>query len=435
MTEQRTVLFISHAFPEDNYFAAWLSSKLNLLGYETWLDLDDISAGDSFYTEIEPIIRQKAMRFIAVSSKAYVKKARIVQTGVNRELDTARTVKGVDKFFLPVRCDEVSFDDFPMHYSSLDAIDFHGNWGNGLLELVEQLEKKGIPKRDEPINPLGNWFRSIASTSVSFERTERYRSNWLPLQLPAKVYVHSLHEPINKAQVWQIPYPKLLVAKYLISFFPADVARRFVEVIATTEVPTEDFKGDDALLLVDGGELRNPKSKLIDLLNRSFAHRLRLAGLIHHKDRDTFYFRRNADRDEVISLKHFGKRSRQVTGIKTVSIGGKKILVNWHYSLTASASLHPLPIFRLHYSLVFTDQRFRRFDDALSQTLRRKVPSDWYNRRWLETMLAAILKLATPDGVSIEVDVGGKNRLVISTMPVTAESPMGYFEPSAINAD
>jgi hypothetical protein len=401
MTDQRTVLFISHAYPEDNYFAAWLSSKLNLLGYVTWLDLDDISAGDSFYTEIEPIIRQRAIRFIAVTSKAYVQKARVVQTGVNRELDTARTVRGV----------------------------------NGLLELVEQLEEQDVPKNDQPINPLGNWFKSIASNSGTIERTERYKSNWLPFELPAKVYVHSLNEPINKAQVWQIPYPKLLVANYLIGFFPEEVARRFVESTATTDMPTDAFKSDETLLLIDGGELRSPKGKLIDLLNRSFSHQLRLAGLIHHKDRDTFYFRKNAERDEAISLKHFGKRSRQITGVKTVSIDRKKMLVNWHYSLTASASLHPSPIFRLHYSLVLTDGRFRRFDDALSHSLRRKVPSDWYNRRWLETMLAAILKIATPNDDIIEIDVGGTDKLVISTTPISAESPMGYLEPSSIDAD
>lgn len=435
MTDQRTVLFISHAYPEDNYFAAWLSSKLNLLGYVTWLDLDDISAGDSFYTEIEPIIRQRAIRFIAVTSKAYVQKARVVQTGVNRELDTARTVRGVAKFLLPLRCDDVSYDDFPMHYSSLDAIDFHGNWENGLLELVEQLEEQDVPKNDQPINPLGNWFKSIASNSGTIERTERYKSNWLPFELPAKVYVHSLNEPINKAQVWQIPYPKLLVANYLIGFFPEEVARRFVESTATTDMPTDAFKSDETLLLIDGGELRSPKGKLIDLLNRSFSHQLRLAGLIHHKDRDTFYFRKNAERDEAISLKHFGKRSRQITGVKTVSIDRKKMLVNWHYSLTASASLHPSPIFRLHYSLVLTDGRFRRFDDALSHSLRRKVPSDWYNRRWLETMLAAILKIATPNEDIIEIDVGGTDKLVISTTPISAESPMGYLEPSSIDAD
>lgn len=435
MTDQRTVLFISHAFPEDNYFAAWLSSKLNILGYETWLDLDDIGAGDSFYTEIEPIIRHKAIRFIAITSKAYVHKARTVQTGVNRELDTARTVRAVEKFFLPVRCDEVSYDDFPMHYSSLAAIDFHGNWERGLLELVEQLEDQGIPKQEEPINPLNNWFKSIANNSEALQRTERYRSNWLPVQLPGKVYVHSLHEPITKAHVWQIPYPKVIVAKYLIGFFPADVARRFVEITTTTEVPVDEFRHDDSLLLVDGGELRNPKSKLIDLLNRSFAHRLRLAGLTHHKDRDTFYFRRNGDHNEAISLKHYGKRSRQVTGTKTISVDRKKMIVNWHYSLTASASLHPVPIFRLHYSLVFTDRNYRRFDDALSQALRRKVPSDWYNRRWLETMLAAVLKIATPEMDTIEVEVGGKENLVISTMPVSAESPMGYNEPSSIDED
>ena len=146
-----------------------------------------------------------------------------------------------------------------MHYSSLSAVDFSSNWEDGLLDLLEQLEKQDIPKREHPINPLMNWFKAISNNSSAIERAERYRSNWLPFDLPDKVFVHSLPEPVNKARVWQIPFPKLLVANYLIGFFPTDVAKRFVDVLATTEAIVADFQADENLLLVDGRELRSPK--------------------------------------------------------------------------------------------------------------------------------------------------------------------------------
>ncbi len=41
-------IFISHANPEDNYFASWLATKLNLLGYEVWCDTEELKGGEDF---------------------------------------------------------------------------------------------------------------------------------------------------------------------------------------------------------------------------------------------------------------------------------------------------------------------------------------------------------------------------------------------------
>lgn len=36
----RDTLFISHATPEDNEFAIWIGSRLEMLGYKVWIDTD-----------------------------------------------------------------------------------------------------------------------------------------------------------------------------------------------------------------------------------------------------------------------------------------------------------------------------------------------------------------------------------------------------------
>ncbi len=51
-------IFVGHATPEDNYFSAWLSSKLRLFGYDVWCDLSELLGGEDFWKNIETVIRQ-----------------------------------------------------------------------------------------------------------------------------------------------------------------------------------------------------------------------------------------------------------------------------------------------------------------------------------------------------------------------------------------
>ena len=37
----KDTIFISHATPTDNIFAAWLATKLELCGYKVWVDINE----------------------------------------------------------------------------------------------------------------------------------------------------------------------------------------------------------------------------------------------------------------------------------------------------------------------------------------------------------------------------------------------------------
>lgn len=64
---ENTTIFISHATHEDDYFAIWLCVRLRALGYDAWVDQEELKVGDSFATIIQPIIQKKSIRFIAIN--------------------------------------------------------------------------------------------------------------------------------------------------------------------------------------------------------------------------------------------------------------------------------------------------------------------------------------------------------------------------------
>ncbi|MFN8297614.1 MAG: toll/interleukin-1 receptor domain-containing protein [Chitinophagales bacterium] len=108
----KDTIFISHANPQDNYFASWLASKLRLLGYQVWVDVRDIKPGQYFNRDFEAVIRDQSIRFLAVVSKDYISKAKISDTGVMNEILCARTIKDVQDFIIPLKYDETDYAQF-----------------------------------------------------------------------------------------------------------------------------------------------------------------------------------------------------------------------------------------------------------------------------------------------------------------------------------
>jgi hypothetical protein len=128
---KKKLIFISHSTHQDDYPAAWLAAKLKQLGYDVWIDLEDLSAGDSFNTVIKPIIQGDSKIFIAVTTKSYSEKSNNQNSGVSRELNCAATINTNElghNFIIPVRFDEIDFNMFPYHYLGWDTIDFSNNW-------------------------------------------------------------------------------------------------------------------------------------------------------------------------------------------------------------------------------------------------------------------------------------------------------------------
>src|SRR5262249_21660205 len=121
----RTVVFISHAKPEDNAFATWLAGQLNHPGYSGCSDATQLVRGETFSDDVEETIRLRAAKVIVVLSTSAQQKP-----GLLDEIDLAVRVErsyGINRFVLPVRLDQLSHSDVRANIARKNIIDFRDN--------------------------------------------------------------------------------------------------------------------------------------------------------------------------------------------------------------------------------------------------------------------------------------------------------------------
>ncbi|MEK6780950.1 MAG: toll/interleukin-1 receptor domain-containing protein [Bacteroidota bacterium] len=434
---QRDYIFISHATPQNNYFAGWLASKLKILGYRVWVDMDDSRTGDSFNSVIEPIIKNESKVFLALTSTFYKEKAEIQSSGVSRELNCADTVKLDHNFILPIKIDAISHSNFPYQYQGWNAISFHPSWQSGLIDLIKELDKLNVPKNVTPESPLPIWFETIKSENKVIDRNEKYFSNWFPITLPSKIFIH-FPETLDKRFLFTIPYPFTIESQFLITFASSDAISDYVKIAKSFDFDLQTFSESSEINISQGVTLIDPRKKLVRLLNNCFQVHAKNHKLIEWRKgkkikKKHYYFVRSTSERSSVPLKRYNKPRgrRDLTGQTTEIVNGENRTVNWHFTISPSADLQPLPHFKIFYSLTFTNESQMRFEKDLHHKFRRSIPSDWYNRKWLETLLAAMLKISTSyESEFIRIPINSGEYLLIDNMPFNGVSLKGYIEPS-----
>ena len=144
----RTLIFISHATPQQNAMTLWLSSRLLLAGYSVWNDVERLDGGDPFWVDIQRAIRSDTAKFLLLASRQSV-----TRNGVLRELTEADNVasKLQDRsFVIPLKVDDIPWDEMPIQANQSNGIDFSEDWGVGLDKLLATLKKDGIPRTSGP---------------------------------------------------------------------------------------------------------------------------------------------------------------------------------------------------------------------------------------------------------------------------------------------
>lgn len=76
----RDTIFISHATPEDNEFSIWIASRLEMLGYKTWIDKDGLLGGERFWATLQKAI-ESSIKVLFVYSKNIVTKDGLLKAG------------------------------------------------------------------------------------------------------------------------------------------------------------------------------------------------------------------------------------------------------------------------------------------------------------------------------------------------------------------
>ena len=206
----KDTIFISHATPTDNIFAAWLATKLELCGYKVWVDINDLAPSVDFWTTIDQTIRNDAVKFIFVLSSASIDPSR---DGVQKELAVADKVRRqTPNFIVPVRIDNVSYNDLPIEILRLNAIDFYNDWAKGLEALLKYLNDENIVKamsNADSHHYIDRWFKSQTKLrSQIVDNEDEYCSNLYAFDLPESVFIYKREDVEEVLTKRHIPMKK-----------------------------------------------------------------------------------------------------------------------------------------------------------------------------------------------------------------------------------
>lgn len=444
-TPARTLLFISHANPEDNHFSLWLSLKLAREGYRVWCDLTRLLGGEDFWADIEEAIRTQAVKLIYVLSPSSNRKRGPLQE-LQVGLSTASTHKLKD-FVIPLRIDNIPYDDINIQLVRLNAIDFTQGWARGLSTLLEKLELDGVEKdpRFSP-NSVTTWWQNFGSPSISIVETpEEHLSNWFPIRrLPEAIFLHSI-TTTNK-RVFDsrgFPYPTRQLQHLLVSFACADDLRHKmpvgVRIIYSHEVSLDEFmKGivQPTLLMK-----RNAHNIVVDLLRQGWERFTASVGLSRHylAQRSVVVFLREGqvDRNVVSVPREYGvSRRRAVVGYRSRkdsqgNVAGRRF---WHFAIAARPAIDTFIGYKLIPHLLFSDDGRNIWQkSARSHSARRSESRNWWNPEWRDRTLGLVNWLAGNEQY-FEVELGSKAVIQVERRPIHFISPVSYVDPASQQA-
>lgn len=438
----RDTLFVSHANPEDNQFALWLSLQLAQQGYPVWCDLTKLLGGETFWDDVEDAIRSRTSKFLYILSTASNAK-----DGSLRELHLAQSISKKEQlhdFVIPLHIDSLSHGDVTIELQRVNSVGFQDSWAKGLALLLEKLEKENVPKRHE-FNPdaVSAWWRTQFSADHNvLEKPEDLTSNWFAIDaLPKRVYYHSLTRTRQgKVEVncTFLPYPAVQEGISLITFAPSqDLEGKLGD--ATIIADSTEFETDS--LLKGKGPQYFPR-RLVEILRLSWEQMMERRGFpVHFMANNTkcFYFRAGFVENNRLSFKFpDGKSSRRdMVGFKTMKnlrtgVTRKRY---WHFGIQAKPFVTDKIVLTSRSHVLFSDdgQTIWQDKDKLARA-RRNQCKNWWNDEWRDRLLAVVSHLATDDGY-VHLPVSSVETLRFSKFPVMFHSPVSYLDPDVVERD
>lgn len=410
-----TQLFVSHAYPEDNVFAGWLSDRLNVEGYDTWIDLRALKGGERIWPEVERAVREKAFRFLYVLSSTSNAK-----DGTLQELELARKVaslNGHEDFVIPLVIDDLRPAEFNIRLTQLRPIDFSKGWGSGFADLLAKLDSVDTPKTVSPETAAHSWRARVSGADRLRYTPERLYSNLFSFRrVPRRMFAFSIPQGSYIDELaGEAAHPLVRSGDQIFSF-ESDPSRihRLLEGCTMTPVETVLARPRE-----DPG--RAHFDAFVALVRASWEVALTRRGLALYEmanKRKCFFFPKDLAPDRVAFSTQDVASRRSLTGVSRGAF--------WHYGVTAYIRAYQGLHLALSSHVVFSDDGATPWQShELLHKARRRIGRHWWNDKWRDLLLAATSWLANGSDV-IGFDVSSAERLEVSAIPLTLEAPFRY---------
>lgn len=441
------MLFISHANPEDNGFALWLSLQLAKEGYPAWCDLTKLLCGEKFWDDIQEAIGNKSTKFIFTVSQHSNEK-----DGTKNELqfaDTTAKKYNLKDFILPVAIDDLPVDQYNILLQRRNVLAFREGWANGLARLLEKLETDDVPKNAN-FNPenVGRWWREqFHKDCRETETPEEYLSNYFSIAgLPENIYLYKVYLPATHSSesrrreyASSLPYPAVLHGDHVISFADTDTFTKTSQDIlyekSKSVVSTRDFKAGKSPQVPYRDIARNI---IINLMGAAWNAQMKAKGIPYYEMSDTgrcYYFLPGLSDKKRLPFKDLdGKmKNKALLGISTARIFKNneetKKTRFWHFGIQAKPILSPVTAFALRYHVLFSDDGTNIWEDKdKMHRTRRSHCKDWWNDDWRDRLLAFMYLLCGGEE-TMSLVLGPETNLEVSSFPVKFLSPVSYQPP------
>ncbi|MCG8649227.1 MAG: toll/interleukin-1 receptor domain-containing protein, partial [Pirellulales bacterium] len=434
--QERRLVFISHANPQDNEIALWLSSRLTAEGYEVWSDITRLTGGELFWDTIEDVIRNQAAKVLVLLSKDSQNKPGVLDE-VNVAIATERS-RGLQRFVIPIRIDDLPFSEIRANLARKNVIDGQNNLANALNQVLEELQQSNVNKIvNIPIISMLRWQSENSKNEI------QTREDW-DLLIENRIRIEKWPKSIKKfkipnsdaAQDYRaipFPFPAHPCADGFLTFASwEEIKREKKQIVRGGEVVTNTFletSGSDFLI----GREADANRALVSLVRQGWdalcsntgLKRFDLAGTFH-----CWFFENGFERGNTVRfVDHLGASRRKSLVGKSETRG-----VYWHFGIEARPSVRDGSI-RLKAHVIFSeDGKTPISSPARQHILRRGFCRNWWNDRWRD-LLAAALQHLSGGRESIRLPVSANDPLTVSASMVVyrAKRTSGDFKESGRN--
>jgi len=438
----RDTLFISHATPEDNDFAIWLASRLEMLGYKIWIDKNYLLGGEKIWPTIQNVIKDNAIKILLVYSENICKN-NTLKDGIDKELSYAESIatqKNINDFIIPLNIDNFQYNAF-IGANRLKHIPFDINWAEGLDQLKNKLEKDGVPKtRDISSSSFSEWYENeyISNCSIIDKSELFYTSWWKIIEMPQMFYIYQF-DNLEQAKVIRdvnTDTPISLQANVLSSFddkliFHVEKDNEQFDILpkATYSFSINDvlngFKSD---YFPEHRDVVNYYKRLLSFIMFQFFKKKGLWRTELSNRKLAFYLPLYNNLEPIRFHYPFSKTDKAP---KRKYICGKfETIGKWHFAVSLQTFLFPFIGFSLKSHLVFTEDGFKIISDTKkAHSYRRRKGKRFFNEEWRDMLLAFLQRLKDKNG-EIKIQVSSNKKYVkMNEWPEMFFSKKGYIDP------
>jgi TIR domain len=401
----RELIFVSHANPEDNEIAIWISARLAAYGYQVWSDVTRLIGGEVIWDTIEQAIRQRAAKVIVLLSKRGHQKPGLLDE-VNVAVATERA-EGLSRFVIPIRIDDLPFTAVRANLARKNVIDGSVNLADALRAVLKVLKDDGVPQRDRVLD-VSDWTSNPTLPSGDTQWDLLFEN-----RIEIKRWPSAIRKFWSGVASADLPFINQSVSSGNVTFESwSNVSRSFggqVQKVGETLLAVGDWPASNDLVFSDRGEMRRALASLARQAWDRYCASIGMSSYPLANRSLCWFLKNNAQTGNRVRFKdHQG-----VERTKALSGRSPRRSVYWHFAIEARPNIGDGSL-RLVPHVLFSDDGITPIPGADRQhSLRRGFCRSWWNARWRDLLIAILAHMSRGDD-SIRLPVSEADAITVS---------------------